>query len=309
MVSRGRYNKSLQPPMCTNIIIANERAQWGLSRLRIRQAETFFHKHKFAFSSFTTDHRGHARELAAEATTQKVDTIVVLGGDGTINEVINGILAPGCHQIPRIGIIPSGSSNDFSKSLGIPQQLQKACWTIMNGRTKYVDVGQADRHYFCVASSLGLLADISAESIHMKGLSGSLRYIAAALSVIRKMASGWEMSIMADGRMFRGTYGVLLVSNTPRFGGLTLIPGARPDDGVLDCLIVEMPKKWEALSLIALSLRKALTRHEKVTKFQAESLSVSVNPPAPLSNDGEVYPNPFDAVDYRILPRKLQIIC
>lgn len=295
--------------MYANIIIANKKARWGLSRLRIRQAETFFHKHKFVFSSFATNHRGHARELAAEATAQKVDTIVVVGGDGTVNEVINGILAPGCHHIPRIGIIPSGSSNDFSKSLGIPQQLQKACWTIIKGRTKYVDVGQAGRHYFCMASSLGLFAEISAESIRMKGLSGSLRYIAAALSVIRKMASGWEMSIRADGRIFRGTYGVLLVSNTPRFGGLTLIPGARPDDGLLDCLIIEMPKKREALSLIALCLRKALTRHKKVTSFQAESLSVSLHPPAPLSNDGEVYPNPFSAVDYCILPRKLQIIC
>jgi len=295
--------------MCTNIIITNKKARWGLGRLGIRQAETFFLKHKFAFSSFTTDHRAHARELAAKATTQKVDTIVVVGGDGTVNEVVNGILASGCRQIPRIGIIPSGSSNDFSKSLGIPQQIQKACWTIMSGRTKYIDVGQVGRHYFCMASSLGLFADISAESIRMKGLSGSLRYIAAALSVIKKMASGWEMSIRADGRMFHGTYGVLLVSNTSRFGGLTLIPEAKPDDGVLDCLIIEMPKKWEVLSLILLSLRKALSHHKKVTRFQAKSLSISLDPPAPLSNDGEVYPNPFNAVDYRILPRKLQIIC
>jgi diacylglycerol kinase (ATP) len=258
---------------------------------------------------FTTDHRGHAQELAAEATTQKVDTIVVIGGDGTINEVINGVLAPGCNQIPRIGIIPSGSSNDLSKTLGIPQQLQKACRTILNGRTKYVDVGQAGRYYFCVASSLGLLAEISEQSNRMKGLSGSIRYIAAALGVIRKMTSGWEMTIRADGKMFRGTYGVLLVSNTPRFGGFTFVPGAKCDDGVLDCMIVEMPKKWEALRLIPLSLRKALTHHKKVTMFQAKSLRVHLNPPAPLCNDGEVYPNPFDAVDYRILPRRLQIIC
>lgn len=295
--------------MCANIIIANKRARWGLSRPRIRQAESFFQKHEFPFSSFITDHRGHAKELAAQATAQKVDTIVVLGGDGTVNEVINGILARGCRQIPRIGIIPSGSSNDFSKSLGIPQQLDKACWTIINGRVKNVDVGQAGGYYFCMASSLGLFADVSAESIRMKGLNGSLRYIAAALSVIRKMSSGWEMNIRADGRTFHGTYGVLLVSNTSRFGGLTFIPEARPDDGLLDCLVIDMPRKWEALSLIPLTLRKALTHHEKVTVFQAKSLSVSLNPPAPLSNDGEVYPDTFNAIEYHVLPRKLQIIC
>lgn len=295
--------------MCVNIIIANERAHWGSSRSRIRQAETFFHKHKFPFSLFTTDQPGHARELAAEAAVQKVDRIIIVGGDGTVSEAVNGILTSGCRQIPSIGIIPSGCSNDFSKSLGIPQKLQKACRTVVNGRVKYVDVGQAGRHFFCMASSLGLFADISAESVHMRGLSGSLRYIAAALGVIGKMTSGWEMDIRADGRTFRGTYGVLLVSNTPRFGGLTLIPGAKPDDGVLDCLLIEMPKKLEAVSLIPVILRKGLIRHKKVTTFQAKTLSVSLDPGALLSNDGEVYADRFKDVDYRIFPRKLRIIC
>ena len=143
----------------------------------------------------------------------------------------------------------------------------------------------------------------------MRGLHGCLRYIAAALCVIRKMNSGWEMNIKADERIFHGTYGVLLVSNTPRFGGLYFTPKARPDDGLFDCLLIEMPKKLEALGLIPVTLKKALTSHKKVTMFQAKSLSVSFNPPSPLGNDGEVYPEPFSSVDYKILPRRIQIIC
>ena len=295
--------------MCANVIIANERARWGSSRSRIRQAEMFFRKHKFPFSLFTTEHPGHARELAEEATTRKVDRIIVLGGDGTVNEVVDGILGSGCRQIPRIGIIPSGCANDFSKSLGIAQQLQEACRTIMNGTIRYVDVGQAGKHYFCMASSLGLFADISARRVHMRGLSGSLRYIVAGLGVIRDMTSGWEMDIKADARTFRGTYGVLLVSNAPRFGGLTLVPEAKCDDGVFDCLLIEMPKKLEAISLIPVVLRKRLVHHKKVTAFQAKTLSVSLDPGALLSNDGEVCPDRFENVDYRIFPGKLQIIC
>lgn len=295
--------------MGTSVIIANKKARWGLNRSRIRRAETILREHNFTFSSFTTDYPGHAREIATEAATRKVDTIVVLGGDGTLNEVINGVLITGCSQIPRIGIIPSGSSNDFSKSLGIPQQLHEACRTVINGKTRYVDIGQAGGHYFCMASSVGLFAEVSAKSLSMKGLSGSLRYIAAALCVIRKMSSGWEMNIKADERMFRGNYGVLLVSNTPRFGGLFFTPKARVDDGLFDCLIIEMPKKLEALALIPLTLRKALTSHKKVTMFRTKSLSVSLDPSAPLGNDGEVYPNAFSSVDYKILPQKIQIIC
>jgi len=295
--------------MSTNIIIANKKARWGLSRSRVRLAEAFLRKHKFAFSLFTTDYPGHAREIAAQAAIQKVDTIVVLGGDGTLNEVINGVLATESSKIPRIGIIPSGSSNDFSKSLGLHQRLHKACRTIINGKTKYVDVGQAGGHYFCMASSVGLFAAVCAESYRMKGLNGAIRYIAAALCVIRKMSSGWEMNIKTDERVFSGTYGVLLVSNTSRYGGLFFTPEARPDDGLFDCLLIEMPKKLEALSLIPVTLRKALTSHKKVTMFRAKSLSVSLTPSAPLSNDGEVYPNLFGSVYYKILPQKLQIIC
>jgi len=295
--------------MGTNIIIANTKARWGLNRSRVRRAEAFLDKNKFTFSSYTTDYPGHAREIAARAAIQKVDTIVVLGGDGTLNEVINGVLSVGCQQIPRIGIIPSGSSNDFSKSLGLPQQLHKACRTIINGKTRYVDIGQVGGYYFCMASSVGLFAAVCAESYRMKGLNGSLRYIAAALCIIRKMSSGWEMNIKTGERIFRGTYGTLLVSNTPRYGGLTFIPEARPDDGLLDCMLIEMPKKLEALSLIPLVLRKALVSHNKVTMFRTESLSVSLTPSAPLSNDGEVYPNLFSSVDYKILPQKLQIFC
>ena len=295
--------------MDTNIIIANERAHWGLGRLRLHEAHAFFHKWKFPFSLFTTEYPSHARELAANATAQSVDTIIVIGGDGTVNEVINGSLMSSCHQIPHIGIIPSGSSNDFSKSLGIPQRVKQACQTIMAGRTRYVDIGQAGSHYFCMASSLGLFSKIAAASTCMKGLSGSLRYMAAAFKVVGQTSSGWEMSIKADGKAFCGIYCNLLVSNTRRFGGLTLVPNAKSDDGLLDCLLIEGVTKWEAPHLALSTLRKALIHHRKVTVFQAESLSVSLDPPALLNNDGEVDPALVSEIDYQVLPQKLHIIC
>ncbi len=256
-----------------------------------------------------TDRPGHACELANRAGQQNVDTIIVLGGDGTVNEVINGILTAGCQHMPHIGIIPIGSSNDFSRSLGIPLNLHRACQTIIRGKTRQIDVGQAGPHYFCMASCVGLFADIAAASMDMKGLQGSVRYIAAALQVIRTLSTGWRMDIRTDALAFNDTYGVLLVSNTPRFGGLTLMPRAQPDDSVFDCLLIEMMSKWEALGLIPLALGRALTRHRKVTRFQARSLSLSLDPQARLCNDGEVSTETCRDVRYRMLPEKLPIIC
>ena len=127
----------------------------------------------------------------------------------------------------------------------------------MQGHVRRIDVGRAGSHYFCSASCLGYFAEIAAESHDMKGLRGSPRYIAAALSVIRRLDSGWTMQVTADGQTFSGEYAVLLVSNAPRFGGLTMLPGAECDDGALDCLLIEMAGKLEALHLIALVYRQA----------------------------------------------------
>jgi diacylglycerol kinase (ATP) len=233
----------------------------------------------------------------------------VVGGDGTINEVVNGLLASGHERLPRMGIVPAGSSNDFSKSMGVPQHLREACRTIVHGRTRDIDVGQAGPHYFCSASCLGYFADVAARSLKMKGLRGSLRYIVPAFHVIREMSTGWEMTVRTAKETFHSRYAVLLVSNAPRFGGLTMVPGARPDDGVLDCLLVEMAGKWEALQLIPLVYCKALERHRRVTRFQAASVSVTLDHPSQLCNDGEMCSNQIQIIDYRVLPRRLQIIC
>ena len=263
----------------------------------------------FGFSLLISDRPGHGRELAERAVTEGAGTVIVIGGDGTINEVVNGLLGSGAARLPRLGIIPAGSSNDLSKSLGIPQKLQQACETILNARTRCIDVGQVGTRYFCVASSLGLFADIAAESIKIERLTGSVRYLAAALRVVGRMGDGWAMSVRTDRGTFRGNYGVLLVSNAPRFGGLTLSPDAKCDDGLFDCLLIDMPTKREALSLILLALRKGLRRHKKVTAFQAESLCVSLNHPARLCNDGEVHSIDSAEIRYRILRRRLEVIC
>jgi len=295
--------------MQPNIVIANKRANWGSGRRKIRHAADLLRRWGYPFSFVMPKYPGHAKELAAAAAAQKVDSVIVIGGDGTLNEVVNGLLAPGNAHTPCLGIIPAGSSNDFSKSLGIPQDLEEACRIVVNGKTREVDAGQAGPHYFCSASCLGYFAEVAARSLHMKGFGGSLRYTIPALSVIREMAAGWQMSVKADERMFDGGYAVLLVGNTPRFGGLTMLPGARPDDGLLDCLLIEMAGKWEALQLIPLVYRQALDRHKRATRFQAESISVTLDHPSRVCDDGEVYADSVQSIEYRVHPRRLRIIC
>lgn len=308
-IQQHACEESTERSVCSNIVIANEKANWGSSRLRVREAAEFLRKRGFPFALYTAEYPGHAKELAAAGAAHKADTIIVAGGDGTVNEVVNGLLASGQNCIPRVGIIPAGSSNDLSKSLGIPQRVHDACQTIIDGRTRDIDIGQAGSNYFCSASCLGYFAEVAARSLGMKRVRGSLRYIVPAFGVIREMSGGWEMTVRADGNEYHGTYAVLLVGNAPRFGGLTMLPGARPDDGILDCLLIEMASKWEALQLIPLVYRKSLERHKRVTRFQAASLCVTMNRPSPLCNDGEMSSAPVQSIDYSVLPRRLPVIC
>jgi YegS/Rv2252/BmrU family lipid kinase len=301
----GRSRHSCAP----NILIANEQANWGRCRRKLSQITDLLREQGLSFSLATSNGSRHAGELAAAAAADNANTIVVAGGDGTVNDVVNGLFACECNHVPRIGIIPLGSSNDFAKSLGIPQNLSEACRTVVNGTVRKVDVGRAGSHYFCTASCLGYFAEIAARSLQMTRFRGSLRYTIPALRVIRKMACGWEMSIRTDTRVFHGNYAVLLVGNAARFGGLTMLPGARCDDGLFDCLLIEMAGKWEALRLIPLVYRKALERHRRVTRFQTRSLSVSLGRPSQLCNDGEVYPASFEQIDYTALPRRLPVLC
>ncbi len=290
-------------------LIANEKAGWGSGRRKIREVTAFLDRRELPACVSTTQYPGHARELAATTAAQGTDTVIVLGGDGTVNEVISGLLASDQSRAPCLAIIPAGSSNDFSKSLGIPQRLPEACEVIVRGTVREVDVGQAGPHYFCSASCLGYFAEVAARSLAMTKLRGSLRYVVPAFGVIRNMTEGWEMTVQAEGRVWHGRYAVLLVGNAPRFGGLTMLPGARPDDGRLDCLLIEMAGKWEALQLIPLAYRRALERHRKATRFQAASLSVALARPTQVCNDGEMVPNVFESLEYRVLPRKLRVLC
>lgn len=295
--------------MSANIVIVNEQANWRASRSKARLACRLLREAGLRFSLVRSEGPGYAAEVAAKAATEGAEKVVVVGGDGTVNEAINGLLGSGTEPLPRLGIVPTGSSNDLAKSLGIDGELRRSCEAVVRGSVRHIDVGRAGRHYFCSASCLGYFADVAAVSLEMKGLRGSTRYIRAALSVVRKMKAGWRMEVCAGGQTFTGEYAVLLVGNAPRFGGLTMLPGAEPDDGVLDCLLIEMANKVEALHLISLVYRKAMERHRKATRFRAKSLSVSIDRPSRLCNDGEIHADRFETIEYALLPKKVPILC
>lgn len=124
--------------------------------------------HQLDLTTVMTDHRGHASEVGAKARADGVDLVIVFGGDGTVNELINGMLADystGDH-LPRLAVVPGGSANVFVRSLGLPNDAIEATGelisAIRSGRTRTIGLGQANGRWFCCNAGLGLDAEVVA---------------------------------------------------------------------------------------------------------------------------------------------------
>lgn len=136
-----------------------------------------------------TRYRGHAAELAARARSEAVDLVVVLGGDGTVNEALNGLLAdgPGEH-VPALGVVPGGSANVFARALGVPREPLEATRTLLGalaeGRSRTVGLGRADERWFSFNAGLGWDADVIASMERARGRGHDAtptRYVATSI--------------------------------------------------------------------------------------------------------------------------------
>ncbi|GAA4930312.1 diacylglycerol kinase family enzyme [Actinomycetospora succinea] len=136
-----------------------------------------------------TRYRGHAAELAARARSEAVDLVIVLGGDGTVNEALNGLLADGPGEgVPALGVVPGGSANVFARALGLPREPLEATHTLLTalaeGRSRTVGLGRADERWFSFNAGLGWDADVIASMERARGRGHDAtptRYVATSI--------------------------------------------------------------------------------------------------------------------------------
>lgn len=259
-----------------------------------------FHRHledlggECAFKPTTAP--GIASALAAEAVREGFDTIVAAGGDGTVNEVLNGLAAaPDGFAKARLGIIPLGTVNVFAKELGIPTQLAGAWRVIQAGRERTVDVpfaefsslkGVTERRHFAQLAGAGLDARaIELVSWELKKKIGPLAYVAAGLEAWREPPSA--IAAEADGRRAEGS--LVLLGNGRFYGGkLPVFPAARLDDGKFD--VVVFPKV--TLATVLRWVWSAATGSEAASRgavaWQTNSLKLASMERTPFELEGDL---------------------
>ena len=252
-----------------------------------------------------TQRAGEAKQLAARAVAEGCRVIVAAGGDGTINEVINGIGTSGA----ALGVLPLGTVNVFAQELGIPRRVEAAWAVIENGRSHMIDLARAESNgatrYFVQLAGVGFDAQaVRAASWELKKKVGPLSYVWAGLKTLSGMHTRVEVS--ANGNHPAGGVAVL-VGNGRYYGGrFALFPKARMDDGLLDVCVFEKCGYLDVLRYGHGILRGAHINLAGVKYFQADRLACTASGPTPFELDGE------DAGDtpvtFSVVPRALRVV-
>jgi len=252
-----------------------------------------------------TQRAGEAESLAARAVTERYEAIVAAGGDGTINEVINGIGTSGV----ALGILPLGTVNVFARELGIPLKLDAAWAVVQRGVIRAIDLAHAQSNgggrFFAQLAGVGFDARaVRAASWELKKKIGPLSYVWAGVKALHEPHALVDVSVNGTGATARGV--AVLIGNGRFYGGrLRLFPQARLDDGLLDVCVFEHAGYLDLLRYGQGILRAAHTRLRDVRYFQASEFVCSA-PDAPFELDGEDAGNA--PVRFTLRPRALRVI-
>ncbi len=249
---------------------------------------------------------GDAQGLAAQAVIDGYGTIIAAGGDGTINEVVNGIGLSGV----RLGVLPGGTVNVLAHDMKIPRRLEQAWAVIERGHTRTVDLARTESggkvRFFLQLAGVGFDAHaVRAASWELKKRVGPLSYVWAGLQVLSKRQVPVDVSVNGGGP--RATGIAVLVGNGRFYGGpFKLFPRARMDDGLLDVCVFENGAYLDVLRYGQGILRGVHLQFSDVHYFQAREFTCSAAQPVPFELDGE------DAgevpVRFSVAPRALSVI-
>jgi YegS/Rv2252/BmrU family lipid kinase len=266
---------------------------------------------------------GHAIELARAATLAGFGTIVAVGGDGTISEVVNGMAqaTPPGQPVGKLGILPLGTANDFAAMAGCPRDLHSAAQAVGRGETRRVDLGftqirTADatvQRYFDNNLGVGFEAWVTLESYKIKRLTGTLLYVVAALRALRTCPAYHIDTVWEDatqGRQQRSQRTLLIsVGNSRRTGGgFYLTPDARLDDGLLDVGLAAAVSRLRILWLLPKALFGKHVTDPAMTMLRCRTLYMDVHGHLPVHVDGEVVARQATRIEVSVQPGRLAVI-
>jgi len=255
---------------------------------------------------------GQLTELARRAADEGGELLVVVGGDGTVNEVVNGLAG---REGPELAVIPRGTGRDFVRTYGIPYKLDDALRTARDGRTREIDVGRARirswqgepaEWYFANIASAGMSGAIAKRANETsKALGGKVSYFWATFAVFSRWRTS-ELTVTVGAETHRARMHDVVVANGRYFGGgMMICPEAEPDDGVFDVLLIGNLTKRDLLLTLPKTYRGKHLPHPKAELLRGPTVEIEAPEPLPVELDGE-QPGTTPA-RFEIIPRALRL--
>ena len=259
----------------------------------------------------------HATELARQAGEAGYEIVIAVGGDGTVHEVVNGLMQIPASQRPRLGAVPMGTGNDFAHLMGMKQNPSEALWQVLNGKPKAIDIGRLqDEHgrveYWDNTVGIGFDATVTIRSRNIGFLHGFLLYLAAVLQTIALNHDAPVMKVSTDQESWEERMLMLCACNGPREGGgFRVAPKARPDDGTFNYIGVRKVSRPMMLRLLPEFMRGTHERFKQIRLGQFTRLELESSQAVMIHADGEIYAGfgtNIRRLSVEILPGALEVM-
>jgi len=302
--------------MTAQVILNPFAGRWAAQR-RLPEVREILNAAGMDYQLTVTRGPGDATQLAAQAVQAGFSPIIAAGGDGTISEVVNGLLSVPDERASStpLGILPLGSANDLVANLRMPRTLAGSVENILAGRTRCLDLGlvisDEKQRYFDNNSAIGLEPYVTLIQQRITRIQGAVRYLAAALRGILA-APRWQAALEWDGGSYEGPISLVTVGNGAVTGGLFyMAPHADPFDGRLTFVYAFIPSRLKMLRLLQRAMRPGpgnYVEDPSVHEVHSPRLRIRIQPGTPLHADGEIQSVACRQVEYRLLPGALPVL-
>ncbi len=251
----------------------------------------------------TTRGRGHAEQLAHGAVERGVETVLVVGGDGTVHEAAQALAGSGC----ALAALPAGRCNDFCRALGNGSRPEELVAALAMGSQRVVDLARVNGRVYCTVGAVGFDAVVSRYVDDMKApLRGTPAYLYGVMRMLRRYQPPQAHMVWDDGE-YRGPLFLAAVGNTPSYGNnIRVTPHAVADDGLLDICLVTPVRLLKLLGVLPLALQGKHGRVAEVSFLRTSKVELTFDRPMELWADGE--PVTGSPLSIQILPRALRVV-
>lgn len=269
------------------LFIYNPRAGKSQIRSNLLDMIDIFVKAGYEVTAYPTQAQGDGIRAVTERQIGYYDMIACSGGDGTLDEVVTGMMR--CEKRLPIGYVPAGTTNDFAGSLGIPRSMEKAARVIVDGKSFRCDVGGFNENIFVYIAAFGLFTDVSYETRQdMKNVLGHMAYVLEGMRKLSKVKS-YALKVTSGDKAIEGDFIFGMITNSLSVGGFKKITGdnVKLDDGVFEVTLIKRPGNPVELNTIMAAMVNRNIDTDLMECFTASELQIESTEEIAWTLDGE----------------------